>query len=103
MPGQGNQSRSLIIASKMQGWDPTKIEGGESIENFDAPADINNRAGTGRLPGGTPNAWPNGYDVQIDTDPNAKNFQIGDPSRETENRASRDADPAVGLGRNMPM
>jgi hypothetical protein len=61
---QGDQAKSLIIISKNKGFDPTVIPartgpGGksykeENISNFDKAPDINNRAGTGKLPPAKP-------------------------------------------------
>jgi len=49
-----SQSAALITASRLQGWDPTVIGG-----DFDVPRDsIKNPAGTGRLPQGIPDSFP---------------------------------------------
>lgn len=90
----GNQSRGLIQASKTKGWDPTVIEGGESIANFDK--DQGNLPGrhVGRLPGGTPDGWPDGYDVPA-IDPNAVDFASPQPSG-NEDRRTSGADPTPG-------
>ena len=62
---QGAQVKALIIMSKNQGWDPTRIwdaktqKYGDSIENFNkAPRVLENQAGTGKLPQGTPDSFP---------------------------------------------
>jgi hypothetical protein len=67
--GFGGQSRGLIQASKTAGWDPTVIpaRGGkpaQSIAPFDVDPNIaNGQKYVGEIPGGTPLAWPDGYDV----------------------------------------
>ena len=103
----GRAVKSLIIVSRAQGWDPTRIldqttgEYGQSIENFDKPP---NPAGTGdhcvgTLPDGIPDGWPNSYG----------NPEIGEPSvtwnapdygRETSKEGQRGgADPYAGKGK----
>ena len=91
----GNQSRGLIAASKTKGWDPTVIAGGESIANFDKDQTNANIYGVGRIPGGPP--------PQVDTSmshdavmPGKVEFAHPDFTRETANRATRNADPFSG-------
>lgn len=62
--GQGNQSRALIMVSKAQGWDPTTIEGGESLANWDKDprGQVHDPTGTLRRPDAV-----DGYDVNIGT------------------------------------
>lgn len=94
----GGQSRALIIASKLQGWDPTKIApGGQSVANFDKdPSDPFTHKTTGDLPGGSPDAWPDGYSMGgLRLGPNDPvSFRTPDVSRETARRATIDGNPA---------
>ena len=93
----GNQSRALIIVSKAKGWDPTVIEGGESIANFDKD-NQNYRSsgdGLGKLPEGTPDTFPQ---AKAPEESERMTFTTPDTSRETKNRASSGADPFSGMG-----
>ena len=66
----GNSVRGLIQASRTKGWDSTRIPAGngqpeQSLAKFDV--DQGNLAGNpvGRLPGGTPDGWADGHDVDL--------------------------------------
>jgi len=61
----GGQSRGLVRASQLKGWDPTRIEGFGSIANFDKDPGNLPGAYVGRLPGGPKDSWPDGYDVEL--------------------------------------
>lgn len=103
MPNQGAQSRALIIASQTQGWDPTRIydtrtgKYEDSIANFDkAPELFVNQQGTGSLPEGTPDGYPDGgFATEVWT---------GEPTcrypepREAADRGTSGADPYAGMG-----
>lgn len=54
----GDSTRALIITAKAKGWDPTKIEGGESIANFDKQPDRVTHKTTGELPQGIHDSYP---------------------------------------------
>ena len=96
----GNQSRGLIQASKTKGWDPTVIpargdQPAESLANFDK--DMGNLPGhrVGTIPGGAPPqviAEAVGPVVK----PGRVDFAHPDFTRETVNRATRNADPFSG-------
>jgi hypothetical protein len=101
--GCNNQSASLIQISKMQGWDPTKVEGVD-LTKFDAPAAVDHHVeagkfGVGELPGGNPDGWPDGYDSEHPA-PNLSNgavpFATPDAGRETASRATKNATPWIG-------
>lgn len=100
--GQGAQSKGLIIAAQTAGWDPTKImPGGEDISNFDkAPELFANQAGTGAMPGGSPDSWPDGYSRGgLNLDPSSTvRFNAPDAGRETAQHGTRNADPFAGMG-----
>jgi hypothetical protein len=61
-----NQSRSLIAISKMQGWDPTKLEGKpiEGLNSMPTIGDNSGKTALGSLPGGAMPYWPDGYDSE---------------------------------------
>jgi hypothetical protein len=90
--GQGGISKGLIIASRMQGWDPTKIEGGGGdIENFDkAPKLFTNQAGTGRLPQGTPDSFPEDHPS---ISPGGTPFEVGAGGKAQADRKTSGANP----------
>jgi hypothetical protein len=82
--GFGGQSRGLIQASKTAGWDPTVIPArgdkpARSIADFDVDPNIaNGQKYVGELPGGTPLAWPDGYDVSISGGEASPRFETPD-------------------------
>jgi hypothetical protein len=98
-----NQSRSLIEISKMQGWDPTKVDGID-LSRFNVPSAVDNHVeagkyGVGELPGGNPDGWPDGYDSehpQASISPGQTDFATPDAGRETANRATKNATPWNG-------
>jgi|SRR5262245_14818440 len=92
----GNQSRALIIASRMRGWDPTRVEGGGSIANFDK--DMGNAAGqpVGRIPG-LRDGYPDGHDVRELRASDAVPFAHPDTSRELADHRTVDAAPSAGM------
>lgn len=94
---QGAQSKALIIVSKMQGWDPTQIVGGESIANFDAPNGIDNRAGTGKLPQGIPDVFPDSAYQSGVTSKTPVSFSTPDYTEELKNRRTKNANPYDGM------
>lgn len=66
--GQGRGiSRGLIIASRLQGWDPTKIEGGGSLTTDIEPKIFTDQGGVkGTPPGdGLPESGSQGVDWQV--------------------------------------
>ena len=101
--GQGAQSKALRIANMTQyGFDATKIYKDNSltevdgdISNFDAEAGIRNRAGTGRLPQGVPDSFPDATDPKMGE---RVSFNAPDVSRENKDRGTEGADPYPGGG-----
>lgn len=103
-----NQSRSLIIISKMQGFDPTKLDGKPLVGQDSMPTLTDNSAETslGRIPGGALPYWPDGYDsehpqvkVTSETPPdwsgNDKDSMTVGPFRR---KAAGTSDPFAGMG-----
>ena len=100
-----NQSRSLIIMSKAQGYDPTKIYDpvtktyGESVEKFDQQPTVLGGF-PNRLPGGPPN------DAADDTPRVALNTPIDWTGKDSDSmtvgpfrrRAAGTSDPFAGMG-----
>ena len=88
----GGQTRGLILASKMAGWDPTKIEGGESIANFDKDPVAPRNDTTGTLPQGIPDSFPDDTESPLGQ---RISFNAPDFGRERP-RHTTGADPTPG-------
>lgn len=101
---QGGESKSLIIMSKAQGFDPTRIwdpktqSYGESIAEFNkAPELFTNQAGTGKLPQGTPDSFAE--DHPAIGSPQSVPFNIPEGHDVPEkSRATKNSDPFAGMG-----
>lgn len=76
----GNQSRALVIASKMKGWDPTVVPGYGSIANFDYDPGNYPQRFTGTLPDADKLDWADGYDVPQNLQ---QTFAVPTPKRNT--------------------
>lgn len=64
--GQGGISKGLIIASKLQGWDPTQIYGGGSVTDIQPKLFVDQAGTKGTPPGdGLPEAGSQGIDWQV--------------------------------------
>lgn len=104
--GQGAQSRALRIANQTQyGFDATKIYADNSmsevvgdVANFDAENGMKNRAGTGKLPQGTPDSFPDAKAPEVSggitSEPPFNSPQI----RTNTARRTSGADPFPGGG-----
>lgn len=92
----GGQSRALIIASKLMGWDPTVIpETGESIANFNKEPDRVSHDTTGTLPQGIPDTFP---DADNQKGPQGVNWEH--PTHNDGNlpiRHTKNANPFPGM------
>lgn len=92
----GDQSKALIIMSKMKGWDPTLIPGVGSIANWDKapnPWELGDQS-VGNLPEGTPDGFPKAEEPRYDE---RVSWSAPDVGRETKDR-SGNGDPYAGMG-----
>lgn len=102
---QGDQVKALKIVSLAKGWDPDRIWDpktrsyvDESIENFNKPTQIfTNQSGTGRLPQGTPDTFPDAEEPRYDA-PGSPDWNVPPIERENEDRRTNGADPYSGMG-----
>lgn len=96
--GFGNQSRALIIASKLAGWDPTQLKGGGSILPFDHDPGTNadERKYVGPLPEGTPDSFPKAAEPGVLSE--QMTFNAPDAGKENANRRTNGANPYPGFG-----
>ena len=105
--GFGGQSRGLIQASKTAGWDPTVIpargdQPAQGIADFDVdPGIANGQKYVGEFAGGTPLAWPDGYDVGISGGEIAPRFETPDTTYDSgvkrRSTFTRNANPIPGM------
>lgn len=100
---QGDLVKALKIVSRAKGWDPDRIWNAKtksyegSLENTDkAPEIFVNQAGTGTLPQGTPDSFPEAEQPKYEE--GKVSFNHPDTGRETKNRATRGSDPYAGQG-----
>lgn len=96
----GDQSKALIIMSKMKGWDPTVIPGVGSIANFNKapnPWELGNQS-VGTLPEGTPDSFPQAEEPRYQNPGKDWQVGLGDSDIDTNGRATNGADPFVGMG-----
>jgi hypothetical protein len=101
---QGDQVKALIIVSKAKGWDPNRIwdaktrSYGDSIENFNQPPLVlENQAGTGRLPQGTPDTFPDAEEPRYKYPP-GEDWNVPHVERETADHSTNNSDPFAGMG-----
>lgn len=106
----GNQSRGLIQASKTRGWDPTVIPARDGVAadssilpTFDRDqgniaADIGSPGDwcVGKLPGGTPDGWPNELGVPGTSVSSPVDFQSSQNTG-NEDRRTTNADPTPAM------
>lgn len=95
----GDMSKALIIMSKARGWDPTVIQGGESIANFNKAPDRPNYSDScvGSLPEGAPISYPEAEQPHYGSESvtwNAPNRATGSDA----NRRTGGSDPFAGQG-----
>lgn len=98
---QGDAVKALKILSRAKGWDPDRIwdaktqsyEG--SIENFNKPPQIYaNQAGTGRLPQGVPDTFPEAEQPRYEENTlndDGVTWNTPDYRRETKNHRTNNA------------
>lgn len=92
----GDQSKALIIMSKMKGWDPTVIPGVGSIANFNKapdPWELGNQS-VGKLPEGNGDSYPQAEQPKYDE---RVSWNAPDVGRENKDR-SGNGDPYAGMG-----
>ena len=95
--GLGQQSKGLIQANKMAGWDPCVIpaRGGKpevNIANFDKAPDPYDHKTTGQFEGGTPMAWPTHDPIKPGTP-----WETRLQSEPLVRRATKNANPIPGM------
>jgi hypothetical protein len=92
----GDQSKALIIMSKMKGWDPTVIPGVGSIANFNKapnPWELGDQS-VGTLPEGIQDSYPQAEQPRYDE---AVTFNVPE-LREDNNNRGGGSDPYAGMG-----
>lgn len=93
----GDQVRALKIVSRQRGWDPDVIKGGGSIAPFDvSPNPTGDNSGVGKIPGGPPAASGKVDPSQESALDQYLSFNAPDATRETKNRATKNANPFPG-------